>query len=88
MGCLLGEIWHTFPQYVVIPGEMSEVQKQQIEKYRMEAKGKEAELIELRQQMCKLTEIIDKQKTEIRELTGEIRWVSWSFHMEQHFMVN
>ena len=67
---------------------MSEVQKQQIEKYRMEAKGKEAELIELRQQMCKLTEIIDKQKTEIRELTGEIRWVSWSFHMEQHFMVN
>lgn len=52
---------------------MSEAQKQAIERSNKTLHEQEIELMQLRQQMAKLTEIIDKQSAEIRELTSELR---------------
>ncbi|CAG5124562.1 unnamed protein product [Candidula unifasciata] len=55
-----------------ISGEMSENQKQEMERNRELLHHKEGELTELRQQMVKLSKIIDSQKEEIQKLEGEL----------------
>ena len=56
-----------------LAGELSEAQKEQLEGSKRTMVQQEAELTELRQQMAKLTSIIDKQTTEIEELNKDIR---------------
>ncbi|XP_041377667.1 forkhead-associated domain-containing protein 1-like isoform X2 [Gigantopelta aegis] len=51
-----------------ITGELSETQKQEMEQKRELLQQKERDLVELRQQMAKLTKIIDKQKEEMKSL--------------------
>ncbi|CAL1541605.1 unnamed protein product [Lymnaea stagnalis] len=51
-----------------ISGEMSESQKQEMERNRDLLQQRATELTELRQQMAKLTRIIDTQKEEIKKL--------------------
>lgn len=59
-----------------ISGEMSESQKQEMERNRDLLQQRATELTELRQQMAKLTKIIDTQKEEIKKLEA-------SLHKEQ-----
>ena len=49
-----------------ILGELTESQKQEMEQNRARAEQKERELVELQQQMAKLSQIIDKQTSEIK----------------------
>ena len=58
-----------------ISGEMSESQKQEMEKNRELLCRRDNETTELRQQMAKLSAIIDKQKEDIATLQQELRWV-------------
>ncbi|RUS91056.1 hypothetical protein EGW08_001184 [Elysia chlorotica] len=51
-------------------GDVSEAQKQEMERNREILAARAAELTELRQQMAKLTKIIDSQKEEIKVLEG------------------
>nr|KAG5691839.1 hypothetical protein BaRGS_033443 [Batillaria attramentaria] len=55
-----------------ITGEMSESQKREMEKNRELLGRRETELTELRQQMAKLSKIIDKQKEEVKALQEEL----------------
>ncbi|KAL8571126.1 hypothetical protein ACOMHN_010587 [Nucella lapillus] len=55
-----------------ISGEMSESQKRDMEKHRDLLCRRDAELTELRQQMVKLSKIIDKQKEDITSLQEEL----------------
>ncbi|BFZ23626.1 hypothetical protein BsWGS_26664 [Bradybaena similaris] len=55
-----------------ISGEMNESQKQEMERNRELLGQKAAELTDLRQQMVKLSQIIDSQKKEIQRLQGEL----------------
>ena len=54
-------------------GDVSEAQKQEMERNREILAARVAELTELRQQMAKLTKIIDSQKEEIKLLEGNLR---------------
>ena len=54
-------------------GEMSEAQKEQIENSRMTIHKQETELIELRQQMAKLSTIVDKQTEDVRDARDELK---------------
>lgn len=54
-------------------GELSENQKQEMEKHREKLILKEKEIEGLRQQMVKLSKIIDKQKDEIKVLQKQLR---------------
>lgn len=56
-----------------ITGEMSESQKREMEQNRELLGRRESELLEQRQQMAKLSKIIDKQKGEIKQLEQELR---------------
>lgn len=56
-----------------ISGEMSESQKQEVERSRELLNQKGGELNDLRQQMVKLSKIIDSQKEEIQKLEEELR---------------
>lgn len=56
-----------------ITGEMSESQKREMEQNRELLVRRESELLEQRQQMAKLSKIIDKQKGEIKQLEQELR---------------
>ena len=51
-----------------ITGEMSESQKREMETNRELLIRRDAEVTELRQQMAKLSKIIDQQKEEVRSL--------------------
>ncbi|GFO36050.1 forkhead-associated domain-containing protein 1 [Plakobranchus ocellatus] len=53
-------------------GDVSEAQKQEMERNREILASRAAELTELRQQMAKLTKIIDNQKEEIKVLEGDL----------------
>ena len=53
-------------------GELSEAQKEEVERSRSTLRHQEAELMELRQQMAKLSQIIDQQANEIKELNAEL----------------
>ncbi|GFS06405.1 forkhead-associated domain-containing protein 1 [Elysia marginata] len=53
-------------------GDVSEAQKQEMERNREILAARAAELTELRQQMAKLTKIIDSQKEEIKVLEGDL----------------
>ncbi|XP_048767224.2 forkhead-associated domain-containing protein 1-like isoform X2 [Ostrea edulis] len=55
-----------------ITGELSENQKQEMEKHREKLILKEKEIEGLRQQMVKLSKIIDKQKDEIKVLQKQL----------------
>lgn len=63
----------------VITGELSESQKQEMEKHKEKHKEKlvqrEREIEGLRLQMAKLSKIIDKQKDEIKNLQKQLRLV-------------
>ena len=54
-------------------GEMSEAQKEEIEQSRLNLRKQESELTELRQQMAKLSTIIDKQSEQVRDLSDELK---------------
>ncbi|XP_012938501.1 forkhead-associated domain-containing protein 1 [Aplysia californica] len=55
-----------------ISGEMSEAQKQEMERNREILTQRGVELTELRQQMAKLSQIIDSQKEEMKSLEGQL----------------
>ena len=57
---------------MVDAGELSEAQKEEMERSSMTIRTQEAELTELRQQMAKLSQIIDQQASEIKELNSDI----------------
>ena len=64
-------------------GELSESQKQDMEKHKEKLVQREREIEGLRLQMAKLSKIIDKQKDEIKTLQKQLRWdfiwyVFWS----------
>ena len=54
-------------------GELSEGQKQEVEKCKEMVSRKEKEVIEMRQQLAKLSRIIDKQKEEVKALECDLR---------------
>ena len=56
-----------------ITGEMSESQKREMETNRELLIRRDAEVTELRQQMAKLSKIVDKQKEEVKILEEELR---------------
>ncbi|KAK3583389.1 hypothetical protein CHS0354_040353 [Potamilus streckersoni] len=55
-----------------ITGEISESQKQEMEKYKEVVSNKEKEVVESRQHLAKLSRIIDKQKEELKALEAEL----------------
>lgn len=59
----------------VITGELSESQKQEMEKHKEKLVQREREIEGLRLQMAKLSKIIDKQKDEIKSLQKQLRLV-------------
>lgn len=58
-----------------ITGELSESQKQEMEKHKEKLVQREREIEGLRLQMAKLSKIIDKQKDEIKSLQKQLRLV-------------
>ena len=62
-----------FIEFWNLVGELSEGQKQEVEKYREMMSHKEKEVIEMRQQLAKLSRIIDKQKEELKAVESELR---------------
>lgn len=59
-----------------ISGEMSEAQKQEMERNRELLNQRSSEMTELRQQMAKLSAIIDQQKEDMKKSKEEIRYVN------------
>ncbi|KAL4221029.1 Forkhead-associated (FHA) phosphopeptide binding domain 1 [Mactra antiquata] len=55
-----------------ITGELSEGQKQEVEKFKEMVSRKEKEVVEMRQQLAKLSRIIDKQKEELKAMEGDL----------------
>ena len=55
-------------------GELSESQKEEIERHRSLVKQQDHELTECRQQLAKLSNVVDKQSEEIRELNTDMRY--------------
>ncbi|XP_052213963.1 forkhead-associated domain-containing protein 1-like isoform X2 [Dreissena polymorpha] len=55
-----------------ITGELSEGQKQEVEKFRELVSHKEHEVGEMRQQLAKLSRIIDRQKEELKALEADL----------------
>ena len=54
-------------------GEVSECQKQELEKYQETVRRQESELVEVRQQLAKLSEIVDRQTDDVKQLNAEAR---------------
>ena len=64
-------------------GEVSESQKQELEQYQATVKRQEAELVEVRQQLAKLSEIVDRQTDDMKQLNVEARSaISFSCFLE------
>ena len=59
-------------------GELSESQKEEIERHRSLVKQQDHELTECRQQLAKLSNVVDKQSEEIRELNTDMRYGPYS----------
>lgn len=55
-----------------VAGELSEAQKEEMERTSLKVQTQEAELMELRQQMVKLSQIIDQQASQNKELNAEL----------------
>ena len=53
-------------------GELSESQKEEMERHKMLAKQQDFELSECRQQLSKLSDVVDKQSSEIKELNTDM----------------
>jgi len=53
---------------------VSESQKQELEQYQATVKRQEAELVEVRQQLAKLSEIVDRQTDDMKQLNVEARF--------------
>ncbi|CAH1772597.1 unnamed protein product [Owenia fusiformis] len=53
-------------------GELSEAQKEELERNKVKMREQHDELNDVRQQMVKLSQIIDKQAAEIKEMTDEM----------------
>ena len=60
--------------WLYVLGELSESQKQDMEKHKEKLVQREREIEGLRLQMAKLSKIIDKQKDEIKTLQKQLRW--------------
>jgi septal ring factor EnvC (AmiA/AmiB activator) len=56
-------------------GELSESQKQEIERNKDLLLQRERELMDIRQQLAKLSKIIDKQKDEMKSIECDLRLV-------------
>jgi len=56
-----------------VSGEVSECQKQELEKYQETVRRQESELVEVRQQLAKLSEIVDRQTDDVKQLNAEAR---------------
>ena len=52
---------------------MSESQKQELERHQATVKRQEEELVEARQQLAKLSEIVDRQTDDMKQLNVEAR---------------
>ena len=59
--------------WLYVLGELSESQKQDMEKHKEKLVQREREIEGLRLQMAKLSKIIDKQKDEIKTLQKQLR---------------
>ena len=57
-----------------ILGELSESQKREIEKNKQLLIQKDKDIMEIRQQLAKLSKIIDKQKNDIKSLEVQLRY--------------
>ncbi len=55
-----------------VTGELSEQQKEEVERSRSSMREKEREAAELRQQLAKLSLIVDKQAAEMKELNTDL----------------
>ena len=53
-------------------GELSESQKEEMERHKQLAKQQDFELTECRQQLAKLSDVVDKQSSEIKELHNDL----------------
>ena len=62
-------------------GEVSESQKQELEQYQATVKRQEAELVEVRQQLAKLSEIVDRQTDDMKQLNLEARFAIDFVHL-------
>jgi len=60
---------------VYFVGELSESQKQEIERNKDLLLQRERELMDIRQQLAKLSKIIDKQKDEMKSIECDLRLV-------------
>ena len=56
-----------------VSGEVSECQKQELEKYQDTVRRQESELVEVRQQLAKLSEIVDRQTDDMKQMNAEAR---------------
>ncbi len=59
--------------FVESAGELTETQKQELEKKTSKLQQQDVELMELRQQLAKLSEIVDKQSAEITQLNSDLK---------------
>ncbi len=59
--------------FVESAGELTETQKQELEKKTSKLQQQDIELMELRQQLAKLSEIVDKQSAEITQLNSDLK---------------
>ena len=69
--------------FVESAGELTETQKQELEKKTSKLQQQDVELMELRQQLAKLSEIVDKQSAEITQLNSDLKWVCIPFQIFQ-----
>lgn len=53
-------------------GELSESQKEEMERHKLLAKQQDFELSECRTQLAKLSDVVDKQTSEIKELNNDL----------------
>ncbi len=56
-----------------VAGELSDAQKEEIERSKSSLKEKDTQIMELKQQMAKLSEIIDRQSAEVKNKAPVVR---------------
>jgi hypothetical protein len=83
---LLSIIIIVYIQYCIL-GEVSEAQKLELEQSRVTIKQQLAELTELRQQLVKLSEIVDRQTDDMKQLNIEARFVFYDVSLLSCFLL-
>lgn len=56
-----------------VTGELSEAQKEELERDKVRLLSQDKELLEAREQLKKLSQIVDQQKSEITALNDDLR---------------